>query len=35
MRKKQEFERRKQIERDKKKNKIGAHKKIVARAIAK
>lgn len=35
MRKKQEFERRKQIERDKKKNKINAHRKIVARTIAK
>jgi hypothetical protein len=35
MRKKQEFERRKQIERDKKKNKVNAHKKIVSRVIAK
>lgn len=35
MRKKQEFERRKQNERDKKKNKVAAHKKLVARVIAK
>jgi hypothetical protein len=35
MRKKQEFERRKQSEREKKKNKIMAHKKIVSRCIAK
>ena len=34
-RKKQEFERRKQLERDKKKNKVAGHKKIVSRVIAK
>ncbi len=34
-RKLQEFERRKQNEREKKKNKIAAHKKIVSRMIAK
>jgi hypothetical protein len=34
-RKKQEFERRKQTEREKKKNKMLAHKKIVSRVIAK
>jgi hypothetical protein len=31
LRKKQEFERRKQNEREKKKNKIAAHRKIVSR----
>jgi hypothetical protein len=31
----QEFERRKQNERDKKRNKVAAHKKIVSRTIAK
>ena len=35
MRKRQEFERRKQNEREKRNNKIAAHKKLVARAIAK
>lgn len=35
MRKKQEYERIKQTEREKKKNKILAHKKIVSRSIAK
>ena len=35
LRKKQEFERRKQNEREKKKNKIGAHRKIVSRQISK
>lgn len=35
LRKKQEFERRKQNEREKKKNKITAHRKIVSRTIAK
>lgn len=35
MRKKQEYERTKQTEREKKKNKILAHKKIVSRVISK
>ena len=35
MRKKQDFERRKQHEREKKKNKILAHKKLAARHISK
>jgi hypothetical protein len=35
LRKKQEFDRRKQMERDRKKNKVLAHKKVVSRVIAK
>ena len=35
VRKKQEFEKRKANEREKKKNKVAAHKKVVSRIIAK
>lgn len=35
IRKKQEFEKRKANEREKKKNKVAAHKKVVCRMIAK